>query len=455
MKKILNILVLLLFIFSLASCNTTNDNDDKNNDGDETKTEIDELINAIDKLKTTDHSCEETLTYTQSVPNTDLALTITVDNNYQKTVDKAYLQATTFDVTTEYYFEILDSTYYTYQKDADKWVNQMDVTLYDMVTDITDMGFSYTLDIITKEENNWIGNKDAISAKLRREISEQEGISLQDISVSVEEFIITLENELVKSYNISYSVTLHYGESVQNTIFSAQGLFNYDEVEITTPDGLVTVDDISPLLNAYKHLYEMGFYAEEYISYYYEQEGGEYGKISENNRKTSIWFYDNKQLEESFTTPDWQIDFYTEYILYGDTIKAYSTTDRGYAYNNYSYNKTRAYYRENMYCPFELKNGYFILSGSYYFGQTEIIQSLFKDSIISKLKENGINATKANTRIIVDRFEIELSDDLSYVVSIRFKYTATTIESCTHKVTVDHQFNVITTGEPSIIWPTV
>ena len=238
MKKILNILVLLLFIFSLASCNTTNDNDDKNNDGDETKTEIDELINALDKLKTTDYSCEETLTYTQSVPNTDLALTITVDNNYQKTIDKAYLKATTFDVTTEYYFEILDSTYYTYQKDEDKWVNQMDVTLYDMVTDITDMGFSYTLDIITKVENNWIGNKDAISAKLRREISEQEGISLQDISVSVEEFIITLENELVKSYNISYSVTLHYGESVQNTIFSAQGLFNYDEVEITTPDGL-------------------------------------------------------------------------------------------------------------------------------------------------------------------------------------------------------------------------
>lgn len=462
MKKILSIITLLLFSIIISSC-TENNINSGNNQNNTSKENVEELYEVFENTSNIDYTYNESSYTTISQEQYDIAEIIQSDATLKKNEDRIYLNIVTSSLNESYYFEDYEGSRYCYKLYND-WLPESDVELNDLILDITDLGFKYTDTLIEKEGNDWIGNNQALGAKLRRAYSEQTGTALQEISCVVDEFKITTNNDLLKSITFYYQITITKNTGKTITCVEYDCNYIYDNPIVERPDNISEVFDVSVLTKAWENTNKLGFHGIENLIFSYERVNNNTGEtfVTNDSYDCNIWRTDNKQLEESYRNMSWERGFYSQYILYGDEIKAYETIDFSpstqsiYNYFKFYYGNSRAYLRENFYCPFELKDGYFINDGDTCHIDSSKTTDLFLDSIIDQLKQKGINATKSNTDFFLNCLDVILNLEDETFSRVDYVYTVNVNDGVyTHTIRANYSYYITNYGTQNIEWPTI
>lgn len=444
-RKLFSLIIILLLSFTFFSCEKTND----------VLPNIDDLNRIINNLNEQSYTCEEKTIITDKLDSGDITdsytTLFTVQNNY------AYIlfndEKRTF---SEAFIEKINDTSYSYYKEKNVWRKGNECTLGELVTDLTEMGFEFTEDLFSYKDGKWIGNNESLSKEFEKTIS-----TSGDVDVKVSKFEITALNNNIISAEYEYQVDIFFNEKTKYTtvLNTKLNYSNHNNTVVNIPDGLELIGDVTRLIKAVNNLQKCGFTAEEQVSIKYLRSGfeSEYDYIYENQFKNNIYHSNelNIQLEETFRQD--QTGMISYYFEFDDNNKTYKKTSRQ-DWSLEPFENTDAYFRQNAYCPFTIKNGYFKNYGDeYWYAEKELINDLFLNQVVKELKRYDIPSNKNNTSYNIETLEIRIVEDKIYSINFRYKATVTT-DLYQYDVEMDHQFIVISyvlSGDLGISWPII
>lgn len=440
--KVINITLMVIFCFTLTSCVQSTP-----------QPSFSVLEEAIKKIDSTSYTCKgdivESAVLSDYIEETKFI--------YQVQEKKAHINFLThnFDYN-EVFLEEIDGDKFAYLKLNDIWKEAEDVNLNDYVTLISDLGFNYTSDLFYFSNGKWIGKTNALGKVLNKDLDES---ILFYNKYFVNNLELTVNNGYVTKFEYEYCLDkYYYGKLSSTTKINISFEFtDYNETIVEKDFEVENIYDVSRLLNAIDLLHQVGYKAEEYIKIDYDvyRPGNLdllYEYVYENNL-----FHSNqsdKLLEEAYREKfDGLLSRYYDF----ENDLFYQKISDG-AWEIVDFNTTDQCSRENAYCSFEIKDEYFRnYDTSWWYGECEVMNPLFKEQIISELNRYEIPANENNLTYNVEALTIKTT--LDRIVYINFVYEATVDDNGNlYDIEITHQFNVksyITEGELDIEWPNI